>query len=274
MTFRTLADYRELERRANAGHSFAVIGGGFIGSELAAVLSSHGNEVTLIFPESGIGGRIFPPGLANYLNDYYREHGASVISGRSVQAADLIDGAMQLKLDNGDLIHANSVLAGIGITPNVRIAQEAGIKTNDGIVVDRALRTSQPDIYAAGDVARYFNSALGAAMRFEHEDNANSMGMAAGRSMAGESVAYDHLPYFYSDLFDLGYEAVGELNPAFDIITDWPDPYRKGVVYYMHQDRVRGVLLWNVWNQVPAARRLISQTGPMKPEQLAGQIGD
>jgi 3-phenylpropionate/trans-cinnamate dioxygenase ferredoxin reductase subunit len=273
MTFRTLADYRELERRAAAGHAFAIIGGGFIGSELAAALRSHDCQVTLIFPETGIGSRTFPPDLTSFLNDYYRERGVQVISGRSVKGVDLSDDKLQLQLDNGDQVDADSVLAGIGISPNVRIAQEAGLKVDDGIIVDSGLRTSQPDIYAAGDVARYYNSALEATIRFEHEDNANSMGLAAGRAMAGEPVAYDHLPYFYSDLFDLGYEAVGELNPSFDIVPDWIEPFQKGVIYYLRQGRVRGALLWNVWDQVPAARQVINQAGPITPDKLVGRIG-
>jgi NADPH-dependent 2,4-dienoyl-CoA reductase/sulfur reductase-like enzyme len=109
-------------------------------------------------------------------------------------------------------------------------------------------------------------------MRVEHEDNALSMGRTAGHNMAGDQARYDHLPMYYSDIFDLGYEAVGELDPTLETYSDWQEPYRKGVVYYLDAGRVRGVLLWNVWDQVEAARNLIANPGPIKPEDLSGRI--
>jgi 3-phenylpropionate/trans-cinnamate dioxygenase ferredoxin reductase component len=109
-------------------------------------------------------------------------------------------------------------------------------------------------------------------LRVEHEDNANTMGKMAGRAMAGAAESYDYLPFFYSDLFDLGYEAVGILNAEAEIVSDWQEPYEKGVIYYLERGRVRGVLLWNVWNQVEAARQLIAEEGPFNPEDLKGRI--
>ena len=105
-------------------------------------------------------------------------------------------------------------------------------------------------------------------MRVEHEDNANTMGRLAGRNMAGSAEPYDHLPLFYSDLFDLGYEAIGELDSRLMTVADWAEPFQKGIIYYLKDDRVRGVLLWNVWDKVPAARELIAQPGPIKVEDL------
>ena len=125
---------------------------------------------------------------------------------------------------------------------------------DNGIRVDASLRTSQPDIYAAGDVACFHNPALDQWLRVEHEDNANTMGGCAGAAMAGRTVAYDHLPFFYSDLFDMGYEAVGEVDSRLEVVTDWKVPCREGVVYYLREGRVRGVLLWNVFGQVDEAR--------------------
>jgi 3-phenylpropionate/trans-cinnamate dioxygenase ferredoxin reductase subunit len=107
-------------------------------------------------------------------------------------------------------------------------------------------------------VAAIWQPALGQRQRVEHEDNARTMGRAAGRAMAGEAAPYEHLPYFYSDLFDLGYEAVGEVDSRLETTAEWEEPYRKGVVSYRRDGRVRGVLLWNVWDQVDAARSLIA----------------
>jgi NADPH-dependent 2,4-dienoyl-CoA reductase/sulfur reductase-like enzyme len=116
------------------------------------------------------------------------------------------------------------------------------------------------------------NPALGRRVRLEHEDNALAMGRQAGRNMAGVVEPYHYLPYFYSDLFDLGYEAVGILDSRLETVAEWSDPYRKGVVYYLGEGRVRGVLLWNVWDQTEAARRLIAEPGPFRASDLKGRI--
>jgi NADPH-dependent 2,4-dienoyl-CoA reductase/sulfur reductase-like enzyme len=142
----------------------------------------------------------------------------------------------------------------------------------NGIVVDDFLRTSAPDVYAAGDVANFANPALGHRLRVEHEDNANTMGSLAGRGMAGAPEPYQHLPFFYSDLFDLGYEAVGETDSRLATVADWREPHREGVIYYLRDGRVRGVLLWNTWGQVDAARRLIAEPGPFHAEELRGRL--
>jgi NADPH-dependent 2,4-dienoyl-CoA reductase/sulfur reductase-like enzyme len=163
-------------------------------------------------------------------------------------------------------------VAGIGIAPNLGLAKEAGLAVNTGILVNEFLRTSQPDIYAAGDVAEYYDHTLGVRRRVEHEDNANTMGRLAGRAMAGDAEPFWHLPFFYSDLFELGYEAVGEVDARLETVADWREPYHEGVVYYMQAGRVRGVLLWNVWGQVDAARHLIAEPGPFQPADLIGRL--
>jgi NADPH-dependent 2,4-dienoyl-CoA reductase/sulfur reductase-like enzyme len=156
----------------------------------------------------------------------------------------------------------DGVVAGVGTRPVIELAQTGHIETGDGIIVDEFLRTNHPDIYAAGDVASVWVPALGERRRVEHEDNARTMGRYAGRAMAGHPEPYHHLPFFYSDLFDLGYEAVGDLDPRLETVAHWVEPYREGIVYYLRDDRVRGVLLWNVWGQVDTARALIGQPVP------------
>jgi 3-phenylpropionate/trans-cinnamate dioxygenase ferredoxin reductase subunit len=143
---------------------------------------------------------------------------------------------------------------------------------DNGIVVDEYLRAGNPDVYAAGDVANFYNPALGRRIRVEHENNALTMGRYAGRNMAGETTPYHYLPYFYSDLFELGYEAIGLVDSQLETIPDWSTPHQKGVVYYRQDRRVRGVLLWNVWEKVGAARDLIAEPGPFKPEDLPGRL--
>lgn len=275
--YRTVADYHRLRTLTEQGQRFAVIGGGFIGSEIAAALAMNGKEVTMVFPDTGLGQRIFPPDLVQFLNDFYRQKGVEIVTGATATGLEKSDGRWVLKIrddHNGSdrNIVADGVVAGIGIQPNVELAKSAGLEVDNGILVDSSLRTSQPDIYAAGDVASFYNPALGTRLRVEHEDNANTMGKLAGQAMAGERVTYHHLPFFYSDLFELGYEAVGELDSRLETVADWQEPYRKGVVYYLREGRVRGVLLWNVWEQVEAARELIAQPGPLGRENLKGRL--
>ena len=272
--FRTVKDFERLQSLAQEKKRFAVIGGGFIGSEIAAALAMNDQDVVMIFPEAGIGALNFPPGLSSFLNDYYREKGVEVLAGGMVNGLTTSGDRLALQTESSGKIVADTVVAGIGIKPNTALAETAGLEVSDqGIVVDKSLRTSHPDIFAAGDVASFYNLALGKRLRVEHEDNANTMGKTAGQAMAGEDVVYDYLPYFYSDLFDLGYEAVGELNPDLETVADWQEPYRKGVIYYLSNERqVRGVILWNVWDQIDAARELISQPGPFKAKDLKGRL--
>jgi NADPH-dependent 2,4-dienoyl-CoA reductase/sulfur reductase-like enzyme len=268
--YRTVADFRRV-RALPVGKHVAVVGGGFIGSEIAASLATAGYRVTLVFPEEGIGARLFPRDLAVHLSRYYAERGVEVRGGERVTGLVALGPGFTLRTDRAE-IQADLVVAGLGIVPNDRLAAEAGLAVDDGILVDETLRTSDPAIFAAGDVARFPNPALGVRIRVEHEDNANGMGREAGRAMAGAEVAYRHLPFFYSDLFDLGYEAVGVLDPRLEVVADWKEQYRKGIVHYLAKGRVRGVLTWGVFGKMDAARDLIAEPGPHDAASLRGRI--
>ncbi len=272
MYFRTLSDYRRLRALTETGGRFAVIGGGFIGSEIAAALALNGKDVVMVFPGKDIGDRVFPPLLAQFVSNYYKQKGVEVLAGEEIIGLETRGNRRVLKTRTNREIIVDSVVAGIGIEPNVELAQAAGLKVENGIVVDDFLRTSQPDIYAAGDAASFYNPALGKRIRVEHEDNANSMGQSAGGNMAGKTEPYHHLPFFYSDMFDLGYEAVGEVDSRLEMFADWKKPNKEGVIYYLQNGRVRGVLLWNVWEQVEAARQLIAEPGPFTVENLKGRL--
>ena len=270
--YRTVEDYKQLHELAQEKRHFAVIGGGFIGSEIAAALAMNDQRVSIIFPEKGIGAQRFPGDLSDFLNDYYRQHGVEVITGETVSDMSSENQGITLKTRSGRQINADVVVAGIGIRPNTELAESAGLQVEDGIIVDEFLRTSDPDIYAAGDVASFYNPALDKRIRVEHEDNANTMGKIAGKNMAGELTPYHHLPMFYSDLFDLGYEAVGDLNSSLETVSDWQEPFKKGIVYYLKDQRVRGVLAWNVWEQVEPARKLIAEPGPFSAETVKRRL--
>ncbi|HEY8011134.1 MAG TPA: FAD-dependent oxidoreductase [Rudaea sp.] len=270
--FRTLDDYLALRRYAVAGAHIAVVGGGFIGSELAASLASNGCKVTMLFPGEAIGAGRYPRALANFISDYFRERGVELRSGAKVVGGKADDSSVELTLSDNTTLRVDAVVAGLGVTPNTALAEQAGLKTDNGIVVDERLRSSDFDIWAAGDVANFHNVALDQRMRVEHENAAISMGHHAGRVMTGADEAYTTLPFFYSDLFDLGYEAVGLLDDRLDVVEQWTQPFREGVVYYLDDGRVRGVLLWNVWGQVDAARELIAERGPFDIENVRGRL--
>lgn len=257
---------------AETRRQFAVIGGGFIGSEIAAALALNGKEVVMIFPGKDIGDRVFPHELAQYVSNYYQRNGIKLLAGEKITGAKSSDGQCVLSTDSGKEIFVDGVVAGIGIEPNVELARWADLKVDNGIVVDEFLRASRSDVFAAGDVASFYSAELRKHIRVEHEDNANTMGRLAGRNMAGQSEPYHHLPSFYSDLFDLGYEAVGELDSRLETFADWKTPYQQGVIYYLQNGRVRGVLLWNVWGKVDAARQLIAKPGSFSHKQLKGRI--
>ena len=270
--FRTLSDYRRLQALAETGRRFAVIGGGFIGSEIAAALAMNGKEVVMIFPGKDIGDRVFPRPLARFVSNFYTKKGVEVLAGEKIIGLETKGNQRVLKTSTKREIEADGVVAGVGIEPNVELAQTVGLEVENGIIVDEFLRTSHSDIHAAGDVAAFYNPSLGKHIRVEHEDNANAMGRMAGRNIAGKAEPYHHLPFFYSDMFDLGYEAVGEVDSSLETFADWKRPNEEGVIYYLQNGRVRGVLLWNVWEQVEAARQLIAEPGPFTVRNLKGRL--
>lgn len=270
--FRTLDDYQRLRSLADSKQTFAVIGGGFIGSEVAAALAMNNKKVVMIFPEDGIGARVFPRDLSLFLNDFYRTKGVEVVTQQTLAYILKRNSSFVLKTSGGRELVVDGIVAGIGIEPDVELARSADLKIENGITVNEFLQTSHPDIYAAGDVANFFNPALGKRVRVEHEDNANTMGEFAGRNMAGERNPYDYLPFFYSDLFELGYEAVGELDARYETVQQWKEKFQEGVVYYLQDGRVRGVLLWNTWSQVETARKLIAEKGPFNAQNVKGRL--
>jgi 3-phenylpropionate/trans-cinnamate dioxygenase ferredoxin reductase subunit len=270
--YRTLSDYYTLRLHTGTGKRFAVIGGGFIGSEIAAALTMNGKKVTMTFPEKSIGARIFPDRLSQFLTEYYQQKGVEVLVGQKVNNIEARGIKHALIFGDNKEILVDGVIAGIGIEPNVELAQAAGLKVDNGIIVDEFLRTNNPNIYAAGDVAAFHNPELGKRIRVEHEDNANTMGKFAGWNMAGRSEPYNYLPSFYSDLFDLGYDAVGIVDSTLETFADWERPNEKGVIYYLQDRRVRGVVLWKMGGLVDDARKLIAEAGPFRLEDLKGRL--
>jgi len=272
--FRTLDDFRGLHAFAEHGGRVAVIGGGFIGSEIAAALTTNGCLVTIVFPESGIGARLFPSGLSSFVNGYYASKGVDVVPEELVENIARDGSTSRVTTNAGRTIDADAVVAGLGIVPATELAEHAGLDVDDGILVDEHGRAGgRDDVFAAGDVARFPVPALGGTRRVEHEDHANTHGRMVGANMAGAHEHYDHLPFFYSDLFELGYEAVGDVDPRLDTLEEWVDPNRKGIVGYVDGDgSARGFLLWDVWGKVDDARALIRSGAAIDGGALRGLL--
>ncbi len=264
--YRTLDHFRAVRDSTGEGSRVVVIGGGFIGSELAAALATNGRRVTMLFPEPGVAWRLLPPGLSTFVTDYYRERGVEVLPEEMVATAD----ARRVTTTSGRTVDADLVVAGLGIEPSTELAESAGIAVGNGILVDELGRVEgAEDVFAAGDVAQFPVAALGKRLRVEHEDHAKTHGRVVGANMTGAATPYDHLPFFYSDMFDLGYEAVGEVDPRLPTVEQWQEPNRKGVVAYVDDERrPRGFLFWNVWDKVERGRELIRTGEPIDSVEL------
>jgi len=259
--FRSADDYRRLRELATPGSRIAVVGGGYIGTEIAAALVQNGVECELVFPGRVLGDDLFPKPLAERFEKLFVDGGVALVPGRRVEEIHADGARVELVLDDGTTRIADAVVVGLGADPVIDLAEAAGLSVDEGVVVDEHLVTSDPAIWAAGDIAAYPDAILGRT-RVEHVDNANEMGAAVGRSMAGEEVPYTHTPYFYSQVFGARWEAVGtvdsESNP---LVVELGDDRR--VVYYRDGEGVPvGVLLWNVEDARDLARAVLTDRNP------------
>ncbi len=243
-TLRTIEDAEKIRAAGGEGKQALVMGGSFIGSEVAASLKQLGTRVTMVFPESRLLERIVPVAVSNLLFGVYRDEGV-VILPRTV--SDALEGERKVKrarLDSGQMLDVDLVVMGVGIRLHTELAEEAGLELTEqgAVIVDEQLRTSDQNIYAAGDIAAWPDPTFNERLRVEHWDVARRQGRRAGRNMAGEEKAYTALPYFFSDLFDLSFEVWGNL-------TSWDETVLRGslgkgsfATYYFDQGTMVGVL--------------------------------
>jgi len=266
--YRYLDDYLRMRIDAVPGKSAVIVGGGFIGSELAAALNVNGVDVSMVFPEAYIAQRILPEDFGRAIMSHYVEKGVNVVENDIPTAFEIREGRFVTHTRTGRELRSDMLLVGAGITPNVDLASSAGIDTSNGVVVDEHLQASHPDVYAAGDNAFFPYTALAQRMRVEHWDNALSQGLCAGRNMAGAGQAYDHMPYFWSDLFEYGYEAVGDINSTLQTFPDWIEENRTGVIYYIKLGHVVGVMTCNIYGKMDAVREALSSGVQMTPQDL------
>lgn len=277
---RSLSDYRTLREKVTAGTRVAVVGGGYIGSEAAVALNAVGATVDLYTPDERVLGHMFPASITDHLEEVYAAEGVTVHHGFQLDHLDTGDTsgtsstALTLVPTDGDAVSADVAVIGFGAVLETGLAQDAGLALEDGgVAVDISLSTSAPDVYAAGDIAVFTDPLLGR-RHVEHVDNAEQSGTVAGTNMAGGAESYEYTPLFFSDIFDDGYEAVGTLSTELDVVEDWNDDRTAAVVYYLRDQVVQGVLLWNTWDSVPAARKILSASvaGMLSVDDLPGSI--
>ncbi|MFB3905278.1 MAG: NAD(P)/FAD-dependent oxidoreductase [Acidobacteriota bacterium] len=255
--YRTVDDYQKAREAAAEGKSAVVIGGGFIGSEVAAALSMNHVKVIMIYPSAYLCDRVFPKDLGLAMETRYQSRGITILKGQKPVAIERKDSRFLVRTSAGEEARADLIIIGIGINPRVELAEQAGLSTHDGIIVNEYLQTSHPDIYAAGDNARFPYQALGQQTRVEHWDNALNQGKHAGKNMAGAYEPFSYMPYFFSDLFEFGYEAVGEVSSQLKTVAEWEKQHDTGTIYYLRDGKIRGAMMCNVWDKVDEARDLI-----------------
>lgn len=266
--YRYLDDYLRLKAQIFTGLKILVIGGGFIGSEIAAAMNINKADVTMIIKGNYLCENIFPQELADSIQQDYIQRGIKILTNDSAQSITREGKYFYTRTKNGQEIVSGAIIAGIGIMPETGLAQSAGLKIDNGIVVNEYLQSTDPDIYAAGDNANFPYEVLGMQMRVEHWDNAINQGRTAGMNMAGANVRYTYMPYFFSDLFDFGYEAVGKVNSKLETFADWEKENNTGVIYYLEDGKVCGTMMCNVWDKVEAARELIKSKRQVTKPQL------
>ncbi|MCD0482640.1 FAD-dependent oxidoreductase [Streptacidiphilus sp. ASG 303] len=255
-----------------------VVGAGWIGLEVAAAARGYGAEVTVVEPQPTPLHGVLGPELGAFFADLHREHGVSFQLGASVTEVVGQDGMVLAALtDTGEELPAHAVVVGIGATPDTALAEAAGLDVaprgeGGGVAVDASLRTSDPDVFAAGDVASAWHPVLGRRLRVEHWANALNGGPAAARAMLGQEVSYDRIPYFFSDQYELGMEYSGFAAPGeyAQVVVRGDAGKREFLAFWLDaEDRVLAGMNANVWDVAESVQRLVRSRRPVDPERLA-----
>jgi NADPH-dependent 2,4-dienoyl-CoA reductase/sulfur reductase-like enzyme len=264
LSLRTIADAERLAPRLAADADVVVIGGGWIGLEVAAAARQRGARVTVVETTTLPLQRVLGREAAQIFADLHRAHGVHLMTGRSVRELRGHGRVESVVLTDGTSLRADLVVVGIGVWPAVDLAVEAGLTVRDGVVTDASLRTSDPDIFAAGDIAEFDHPRLGRTLRVEHWANARDSGAVAARAMLGQPAVHDAMPYFYTDQYDLGMEYRGYVEPGgYDrVVFRGPKGLVDGktpqvMVFWTRQACVLAAMNVNCWDDGPVLERLV-----------------
>ena len=245
---RTLADCDELRARLDAESRVAVIGAGWIGAEFAASARQLGAAVTVIEPSAVPLERVLGAEVGALYRDVHREHGVELLLGDAVEALEGEGSVQRVRTRGGRTIDCDLVVVGIGVVPRVELALRAGLRTDNGIVVDERLATSAPGVFAAGDVANAWHPFYGEHVRVEHWANALNQGPAAARAMLGGEVSYERIPYFFSDQYDVGMEYSGYATEWDEVAFRGDPDGREFIAFWLRQGRVVAGMNVNFWD--------------------------
>ncbi len=266
---RTLEDSARIRGGLVPGRRVGVIGGGWIGLETAAAARNAGCEVVVVesleLPLLGVLG----PEVATVFADLHRSHGVDVRTSASVSSIGTASGTTHLRLADGSALGVDLLVVGVGAAPSSELAEACGLSCANGVLVDERLRSSHPDVFAAGDVANAFHPALGRHLRVEHWDNALHQGAVAARNMLGAEEVYDRLPYFFTDQYDLGMEYVGSIGPdGYDAVVLRGDvDARVFQAFWLRGDVVLAAMHANDWDAIDPLRAIVA-AGRVDPARL------
>jgi 3-phenylpropionate/trans-cinnamate dioxygenase ferredoxin reductase subunit len=269
---RTFADCDVLRTLLDAGSGrVAVVGAGWIGSEFAASARQRGLEVTVIDPLTLPNERIFGPEVGSFYRDVHVQHGVEMLLGRGVEAFEGDGGAVaHVRLSDGARVECDFAVVGVGVAPRSELARDAGLVLDNGIVVDEHLVTSVPNVYAAGDVANAWHPFYERRIRVEHWANALNQGPAAARSMLGEAVSYERIPYFFSDQYDVGMEYSGYAESWDEVVLRGDPSAGEGfVAFWLREGHLLAGMNVNVWDVNEHVQELIRARRPVDPRALA-----
>ncbi len=268
---RTLEDSKRIREQAGSAKRAVVIGGGFIAMEVASVLARKGIETTMVMPDDRIWKRFFTSALSRFFEKYYTDRGVRFAKNTKVTKLKGVTGAKSVALETGAVLDCDMVVAGVGVSPVTEPLANSGIELMNGVVVNEYLETNQPDVYAAGDVASYYDVLFDKHRRAEHWDNAVSQGQHCARIVLGERKPFIHVPYFFSDVFDLSYEFWGDPSGAEEIIERGNLSSSSFSVWWLRQGRLVAAFTMNrPEEEREAAPRLIQSKEPASAATLPG----
>jgi NADPH-dependent 2,4-dienoyl-CoA reductase/sulfur reductase-like enzyme len=271
---RTLEDSLALKAAFGPGTRVAIVGAGWIGLEAAAAARAAGSEVTVVESLELPLLRVLGPEVAATFAELHRSHGVDLRLGATIDGFSTDgSGGSVVRLEDGAEITADLVVVGIGVLPNDGLAGEAGLAVDNGILVDEWLRSTNPQVYAAGDVANHLHPELGRRIRVEHWDTAIEQGKVVARNMLGGDEAYTRLPYFFTDQYELGMEYVGNVGPdGYDDVILRGDPAGQFTAFWLRAGHVLAGMHVNDWDAIDPIRALVGKV--VKPDLLRDESRD
>jgi len=242
---RSMSDSESIRSKASSGKRAVVIGGGFIGMEAASILAQKNVETSLVIREDRVWSRVFSPEISAFFDDYYPARGVRIVKQAGIVALNGTGSVRSAKLSNGQEIACDLVVAGIGVTPVTTLLEHSGLQIDNGMVVNEFLETNVAGIYAAGDVANYPDAIFGKRRRVEHWDNAVSQGQHWAHVVTGDRQPFVHVPYFFSDVFDLSYELWGDSAGATEVVIRGDAHTRSFSAWWLQGSRVIAAFVMN-----------------------------